>query len=65
MKLSIIILCGNDLKMISDCLRSIFATKHLTDFEVIVSDNGSADRSVEFIRKNRGIFTEQNLDQYS
>jgi GT2 family glycosyltransferase len=52
MKLSIIILCWNDLKVIGDCLRSIYATTHTTDFEIIVSDNGSTDGSIEFIRAN-------------
>jgi hypothetical protein len=51
MKLSIIILCWNDRKVIGDCLRSIFAGTHRTTFEVIVSDNGSTDGSVEFICK--------------
>jgi GT2 family glycosyltransferase len=50
MKLSIIILCWNDLKVIADCLKSIYATTGLTEFEVIVSDNGSTDGSVDFIR---------------
>jgi GT2 family glycosyltransferase len=52
MKLSIIILCWNDLKVIGDCLSSIYATTHATDFEVIVPDNGSTDGSIEFIRQN-------------
>jgi len=52
MKLSIIILCWNDLKVIDDCLRSIYATTHSTEFEVIVADNGSTDGSIEFIGKN-------------
>ncbi len=51
MKLSIVILCWNDLKVISDCLASIYATTHKTDFEVIVSDNGSTDGSLEHIRE--------------
>lgn len=51
MKLSIVILCWNDLKVISDCLASIYAGTHSTKFEVIVSDNGSTDGSIEFIRK--------------
>ncbi len=50
--LSIVILCWNDLKVISDCLQSIFAHTHEITFEVIVSDNGSTDESVGFIRKN-------------
>jgi GT2 family glycosyltransferase len=50
-KLSIVILCWNDLKVINNCLHSIFAGTRLTEFEVIVSDNGSTDGSPEFIRK--------------
>jgi GT2 family glycosyltransferase len=45
-------LCWNDLKVIGDCLQSIYATTHATAFEVIVSDNGSTDGSLEFIRKS-------------
>lgn len=51
MKLSIVILCWNDQKVIGDCLRSIFAGTHRIPFEVIVSDNGSTDASVELIRR--------------
>jgi GT2 family glycosyltransferase len=51
MKLSIVILCWNDLKVISDCLRSIYSGTHSTTFEVIVSDNGSTDGSIAFIRE--------------
>lgn len=51
MKLSIVILCWNDQKVISDCLRSIFSGTHSIEFEVIVSDNGSTDGSPEFIRE--------------
>jgi hypothetical protein len=51
MKLSIVILCWNDRKVIGNCLRSIFDGTHGTTFEVIVSDNGSTDGSVEFIYK--------------
>jgi GT2 family glycosyltransferase len=52
MKLSIIILCWNDRKVIEGCLKSIYMHSHSTDFEVIVSDNGSIDESVGFIREN-------------
>ncbi|MFZ3367148.1 MAG: glycosyltransferase family 2 protein [Candidatus Sulfotelmatobacter sp.] len=52
MKLSIVILCWNDAKVIYDCLRSIYATTRSTEFEVIVSDNGSTDGSIAFIREN-------------
>lgn len=50
MKLSIVVLCWNDRGVIAECLRTIFANTHSTEFEVIVSDNGSTDGSVEFIR---------------
>jgi GT2 family glycosyltransferase len=52
MKLSIIVLCWNDLKVLPDCLRSIFETTRATEFEVIVSDNGSTDGSIDFVRTN-------------
>ena len=52
MKLSIVILVWNDLRVIGDCLRSIYQGTHLSEFEVIVSDNGSTDASVQFIREN-------------
>ncbi len=51
MKLSIVILCWNDLKVIADCLASIYAGTRSVEFEVIVSDNGSTDGSTAFIRK--------------
>ncbi len=50
MKLSIVIICWNDWKVIENCLRSIFDPKTKTEFEVIVSDNGSTDGSIERIR---------------
>jgi GT2 family glycosyltransferase len=51
MKLSIIILCWNDRSVIRDCLASIYKETRETVFEVIVSDNGSTDGSVEMIRR--------------
>lgn len=51
-KLSIVIICWNDLRVIGDCLRSIYQGTRRTDFEVIISDNNSIDGSVEFVRKN-------------
>jgi GT2 family glycosyltransferase len=50
MQLSIVIICWNDWRVIENCLDSIFRTTHRIDFEVIVSDNGSTDGSVERIR---------------
>jgi GT2 family glycosyltransferase len=65
MKLSIVILCWNDRKVIGDCLRSIFAGTRMGEFEVIVAVNGSDDGSVEFIRDNfspvRVIVNDTNL----
>jgi len=51
MKLSVVILCWNDLKVIGGCLQSIYAGTHSTEFEVIVSDNGSTDGTIERVRK--------------
>ena len=51
MKLSIVIICWNDWKVLENCLRSIFDGTRKTEYEVIVSDNGSADGSVEHIRE--------------
>jgi glycosyltransferase involved in cell wall biosynthesis len=42
MKLSVVIICWNDLRVIRECLRSIYDGTHKTEFEVIVSDNGSS-----------------------
>jgi N-acetylglucosaminyl-diphospho-decaprenol L-rhamnosyltransferase len=52
MKLSIVIICWNDLKVLPNCLKSIFEETRALDFEVIVADNGSTDGSVDFIRAN-------------
>jgi GT2 family glycosyltransferase len=49
MKLSIVIICWNDWKVIENCLDSIFKGQPQFAFEVIVSDNGSTDGSVEKI----------------
>ncbi len=38
--------------MIADCLKSIYGQPHQITHEVIVSDNGSVDGSVEFVRAN-------------
>jgi len=51
-KLSIVIICWNDLKCIGACLESVYRETTSDDFEVIVTDNGSTDGSVDYIRKN-------------
>jgi GT2 family glycosyltransferase len=65
MKLSVVIICWNDLRVIRDCLRSIHEGTHATDFEVIISDNGSVDDSIEFVRNRypqvRIVENQQNL----
>src|ERR1700738_3867893 len=65
MKLSVVIICWNDLRVIRDCLRSIYEGTHATNFEVIVSDNGSGGGSIEFIRRHypeaRIVENQQNL----
>ena len=52
MKLSIVIVCWNDWKVIQDAIRSIFENTTDLDFEVIVSDNGSTDGSLQRIRES-------------
>ena len=52
MKLSIVIICWNDRKVICNCLKSIFEETRELDFEVIVSDNNSADGSIDEIKRD-------------
>ena len=51
MKLSVVIICWNDSKVILNCLESIYAETSAIEFEVIVSDNGSTDGSLALIRE--------------
>jgi len=50
MKVSVVIICWNDLAVIKNCLESIYRETVATPVEVIVSDNGSTDASVAYIR---------------
>lgn len=50
-KLSIVILCWNDQEVIHDAIRSIYEKTKAVDFEIIVSDNGSAEGCLAGIRK--------------
>jgi len=52
MKLSIVIICWNDLKVLPACLKSIYEQTKNTEFEVIISDNGSTDGSLDFVRQD-------------
>lgn len=52
MKLSIVIICWNDLKVLPDCMKSIYEGTKKTEFEVIISDNGSTDGSIDWVKKN-------------
>jgi rhamnosyltransferase len=49
-KASIIILAKNEEKNIGPCLKAVFSQKTGFDFEVIVVDSGSADRTLEIVR---------------
>jgi N-acetylglucosaminyl-diphospho-decaprenol L-rhamnosyltransferase len=51
MKLSVVIICWNDLKVILDCISSVFAETRAFDYEIIVTDNASTDGSVAEIAK--------------
>jgi N-acetylglucosaminyl-diphospho-decaprenol L-rhamnosyltransferase len=52
MKLSIVIICWNDVEEIGKCLESVYAETTGIDFEVIVTDNGSTDGSVAYVREH-------------
>ncbi len=51
-KLSIIIVSYNTVKLTTDCIKSIYNSKLNFNFEIIVIDNASKDNSVEVIRNN-------------
>lgn len=51
MDLSVIIVNYNTKELIKKCLRSIFASQTNFSYEVIVSDNGSRDGSVEMLKQ--------------
>lgn len=57
-KLSIVILCWNDGEVIYNAIRSIYEKTRSVDFEIIVSDNGSAEGLLAGIR---GVFPYPNL----
>lgn len=50
MKISYVIPAYNEEKYIGQCVRSILDQSHAADFEVIVVDNNSKDRTAEIVR---------------
>ena len=65
LQLSIVIICWNDWKVLQDCLESIYKNTRSVRFEVIISDNGSTDGSIDQVRQNfpqvRVIENQRNL----
>ena len=49
---SIIIVNYNTKQLLADCLKSIYEQTNNIDFEVIVSDNGSVDGSIEMLKRD-------------
>jgi GT2 family glycosyltransferase len=52
MQLSIILVNFNTKNLLQQCLRSIYASKFLDEFEVIVVDNNSNDSSLDMVNNN-------------
>ena len=52
MKLSIVIINWNDKEVLRECLLSIFKETRDIRFEVIISDNGSNDDTLDYVRQN-------------
>src|SRR3989344_209212 len=65
MVLSVIVVNWNTIKLLDDCLRSIFKWTSDINFEVIVVDNGSEDGSIAMVKKKfpqvRLILNKENL----
>src|SRR5271166_4192440 len=51
-KLSVVIICWNDLQHIGPCLRSVYAETEGVNIEVIVTDNGSTDGSLAYVKEH-------------
>ncbi|MEO8065974.1 MAG: glycosyltransferase family 2 protein [Candidatus Doudnabacteria bacterium] len=64
MNLSVIILNYNTKNLLQKCLESVYLSRTNFQFEVLVSDNGSADGSVEMVRQDfpQAILIENNAN---
>lgn len=64
MDVSIIIVNYNTKKLLADCLKSIYEQTKELEFEVIVSDNGSQDGSIEMLKSDfpKVILVENNAN---
>lgn len=62
MDVSVIIVNYNTYRITSDCIESIFKYTNNVDFEVILVDNASTDRSTEFFAKDKRIKYIQNKE---
>ena len=51
LNVSVVIVSFNTCNLLRDCLKSIYENTSGVLFEVIVSDNGSVDGSVEMVKK--------------
>lgn len=51
-KLSIVVLSYNTCDLLVDCLNSLEKVRQEVDFEIIVSDNGSTDGSIDTLKKH-------------
>jgi len=52
MELSIVIINWNDGKVLPGCLQSICRETKETEYEIVISDNGSTDGSLDYVRSN-------------
>lgn len=51
MELSIVIVSWNTQELLKDCLNSVYSETNNIEFEIIVVDNASTDKSVEMLKK--------------
>ncbi len=63
MDLSVIIVNYNTKELLKKCLSSVFASKTGYKLEVVVSDNGSKDGSVEMVRQEFSAYAKASADK--